>query len=216
MSKGPDWRCTNEWKAIERDNRILFTDAITQYVKNYSYFVSVFSLNTKTSKIFSEIRYEEFIRSCTDDLYRYATYHPVKKGNGEFLIQESVRASYITKWLMMFKPLILDVILSLVDKNEVNKYLADEDIETAYNFFRKSNELFAIYFASATLKLKKKKDAKEKEFVLLTDFFDFNIIEEYNHKQKEYKDFMYALRYRLPSQDVYRPIYRRLEAMSVK
>jgi hypothetical protein len=211
---GPKFRKSSEWKAIERDNVILFKDGVINFTREYAHFISAFTAFTGSHKVFSELRYLEFVRSCSDDLYRYATYHSVKYEDNEFYIQESVRASYITKWLLMFKPLILDCYLSFnADKNGIDQYINAEDKEAAFEFFRKSNELFAIYFASVTLKLKKVESSKG--FNILTDFFDFDINNKFDDHRTEHKDFLYTLRYRSPSQDVYRPIYRRLETMSI-
>lgn len=211
----PAWRKKEEWKKICGDTKSLFDDAKVNFVNAYGKYIAAFSVAARIDQIHSEVRYDEFIRSCTDDLYRYATYHPVKKENEcIYRIQESVRASYITKWFLIFKPLILDAYKPLANMDLLRKCIPENEIEAALNFFRTSNEIFSIYFASAALKLKKNVNG---EILLLTEFFDINInldISE-GEKDKEYKDFIYTLRYRLSSQDVYRPIYRRLETMSL-
>jgi hypothetical protein len=112
-----------------------------------SEFISAFSLATKLEQPFSQIRHDEFMRSCSDDLYRYATYHPVKK-KGVYYIQESVRASYMTKWLLILKPFLLDAYIPLTSLDEIKKYIEPSQIAQALDFYRRCNEFFIIYCAS--------------------------------------------------------------------
>ena len=212
----PPWRKTKEWKAIAQDSKDIFCVAAEKLNEEYSEYISAFSLATKLDQPFSQIRHDEFIRSCTDDLYRYATYHPVKK-RGLYYIQESVRASYMTKWLMMLKPFLLDSYIPLTSVENIKKYIPQDQVGRAFDFYRRCNEFFAIYCASVALRVKmeKTKSGEDPVYLLLTEFFDIDIERKKTKDDREYKDFLYTLRYRMPTQDVYRPIYRRIETMSI-
>lgn len=212
MSTGAEWRKTPEYKAILRDNEKLFRISIQTFVKSYSSYVAAFTLSTGLRYVFSKLRLDEFNRACADDLYRYAIYHPVRTEENEFFIRESVRASYISKWLMIFKPLILDIYGTITTEENIQSYLSSENKEGYANFYRKSNEFFLVCFVSATLGLKRKKNGN---YCKIFDFLDLNLENQYDASRKETLDFLYTLRYRIPHQDVYRSIYRRMEAMSM-
>lgn len=169
-------------------------------------------MGTGCGPLISKLRYDEFLRACSDDVYRYSGYHPLKE---RAKIIESVRASYMVKWLMMFKPLILDIYSTLTPPEKTLFYISEENKESACSFYRKSNELFAVFLASYVIgiQIDYDKATLTDDSFLLTDLMDTNIHGQFDSSRREIYDFFYTLRYRVAHQDVYRPIFRRIESM---
>lgn len=206
-------RNTPAWEKISSDNHKYFKEALRCFNNRYQKYITAFNMGTGCSSLISKLRFDEFLRACSDDICRYSTYHPLEQRDR---IIESVRASYMVKWLMLFKPLLLDVYSTLAPPDKTLFYVSSENQEAAVHFYRKSNELFAVFLASYVLGIHSVDsgdvDSVEDAFAL-TDLMDINIDGNFDQERREIHDFFYTLRYRIPHQDVYRPIFRRIEAM---
>lgn len=201
-------RRNNEWKEILEDNKEYFHNALECFNAAYIKEVTNFVMGTGQHKIISPSRLDEFSRACADDIYRYAVYHPLKDHRS---VLESVRASYMIKWLMHFRPIILDLYASFSDDSKTLAYFTDAEREDAKEFYRKSNELFAIFLASYIIGIAPDDPNSPS---LITNFMDVNIDGSHSVDSREVLDFIYTLRYRISHQDVYRPIFRRFESMA--
>lgn len=205
------FRKTKEWLKIYDDNADIIAESVRRFADDYTPYVQSFMAATGCKAFISKLQVDELIRACSDDLYRYAEYHPVLKNKDEYLIAEPIRASYLTKWLMMFKPLILDSYSSLTSEKSFFELIEKSKIETdsIVEFFRRANEILAIYVASSALCLKIALKKDDERYYLLTEYMP----DESNDEKREVRDFMYSLRYRMPHQDVYRAVYRRIDSM---
>lgn len=162
-----------------------------------------------TDLILSPVRSAELLNSATEDIIRYALYHPITKNkNGLLLISESVRAAYLTKWIMIFKPLNMDQGLGSAPKigkiesaTRENNALG-RDVGFNLQFF--CNEYFALSVASAILLLK-----LDEKLISIPNYLEkTNSTEE--SKKNEINSLLYNLRYRIKHQDVYHLFYNRL------
>lgn len=202
MSDEHNIRKDPKWINIYDFNIELFKETIADFYDTYKVFIKNFEEITGIQIYYSEIRTEELLNSCADDLYRYAIYHPVEldANNGGHKIAQPIRASYLIKWIMIFRPLILDCYTSMQNNNGDN-----QQDEKTVDFYRKSNEYFAVFIASYALNMRKK--VTESEIIPITDFLTGH---------GEYEDFIYSLRYRTHHQDVYRALFRRIDSCYTK
>lgn len=85
------------------------SDFLVQGAKILDGYLKKAGAQISASNNLSQVRSADLLNSATQDIIRYALYHPVAKDkNGLFRISESVRAAYLTKWIMIFKPLNID------------------------------------------------------------------------------------------------------------
>lgn len=203
-------RKNKEWGIILNDNRDYFFNALECFNAAYTKEITMFVMGTGQSKIVSSSRLDEFSRACADDIYRYAVYHPLKDHRS---VIESVRASYMVKWLMHFRPIMLDLYSSFNDESNTMNYFLASERDDAKEFYRKSNELFAIFLASYVIGVI---NGDSESPSLITNYMDINLDGGCSSDSREVLDFIYTLRYRISHQDVYRPIFRRFESMARK
>lgn len=200
------------WQRIFADNSKYFDSALEVFNNEYRHYVSAYFMGTGQATYLSKLRFDEFSRACADDIYRYSTYHPLRTKSS---ILESVRASYMVKWLLHFRPILLDSYSTMAPEEQTLSYLLDSRVDTARQFYRRCNELFAIFLASYILGVHNLALADViGRPCLITDFMDRNFDGFIDPNRREMKDFLYTLRYRIGHQDVYRPLFRRFESMS--
>ncbi|MFA7239386.1 MAG: hypothetical protein WC091_04680 [Sulfuricellaceae bacterium] len=192
-------------KEYEVNNAFLYQGArlFDRYLKNSGV------VSNSASGNLSAVRAAELLNSATQDIIRYAIYHPISKGkNGRFSISESVRASYLTKWIMIFKPLNMDQDLTntqdIIALGKVSRETTCNTDDERFNLLYNCNEYFALYVASAILKLKINGQLKTVlEYLRLTNSGADSLKNEVN-------SLLYNLRYRIKHQDVYHLFYNRL------
>jgi hypothetical protein len=214
-------RKDEQWKTIFRQNQSCIIAAQEFFFKTYPTQVTKYGELIQNKPYISRHRLDEACCSCADDLYRYARYHPVSEDdNGELLIHEFVRASYLLKWWLTYRPVIIDSNDSWVSLENFTKIASEEfqknksydpkELEESLSdWYRKANELFAVSLASVVMQIPDPHGDPEK-FLRITDLMQ-NTSSRHDEKMSETLDFLYTLRYRLKHQDVYRPILRRLE-----
>jgi hypothetical protein len=214
-------RKEKQWLTIFEQNQNCIIAAQEFFFKTYPIQVTKYGELISNKPYISRHRLEETCLSCADDLFRYARYHPVSVDeNGEFLIHEFVRASYLLKWWLTYRPVIIDSNDSWVSVEHFTN-IASAEFQTKKQYdpaelqdalttwYRKANELFAISLASVVMQIPDPKGSPE-DFINITDLMN-NISSKHDEQMSETVDFLYTLRYRLKHQDVYRPILRRLE-----
>lgn len=198
-----DFRRTSEWFHIYETNSAYFCYALEEFSEDHQSDLSFFIKQTGLRSYISEQRVDEMHRACSDDLYRYATYHPVKHSGDVYDIAEPIRASYMIKWFLMFRPLFLDSILSFSTDSSTEAALKANMAE----FFRKSNEILALYLATQIIRIGAKFIDGRCSIKFITEVMDGNG----DIESSEVRDLLYSMRYRLPHQDVYRAFFRRLD-----
>jgi hypothetical protein len=199
-------RASPEWQEIYRENHKILKSAYIDFSKKKKNAIRLFYEKTKQDKFIISRRNDEILRACSDDLYRYANYHQVIKSDARHLeIQESIRASYLVKWIMNFRPLILDSLKNWIKEDDAVSTLPEEDRKKTLDFLRKSNEVFAVFVASRCLAIPTGAVDSDgnPEIHMLTNFLT---------DDNELEDFMYTLRYRINHQDIFRALFRRLDA----
>jgi len=195
-----EMRATPVWEKIYDDTQKYINNGLESFQLYFKDNIIFFYNVTKKEEIYSKLRLDELLRSCADDLYRYVTYHKVANKEGNYEIAEAIHASYIVKWVMHFRPLLLD---EYKNYEEISKHLDklftenQEETDLA-KFFRYGNEKYAVFVASECLNLVSK-DEKSKHLLL-----------EFMKDGQELKDFDYTLRYRACHQDLYRALFRRI------
>ena len=153
----PDFRKTQEWKAILEKLNLIFHKSTRLFDATYKRNLAAFAELSKEIPYISAHRMDELFRSCADDLYRYATYHDVKVVCGKFSIAQFVEAAHLTKWVATFHPIIINSIdgISPDDFLATVRILEEKDNEKKpktreqiVELFRKSNEIFNMFVAS--------------------------------------------------------------------
>lgn len=169
------------------------------------------NLEINAVAVLSPVRVAELLNSATQDIIRYASYHPINLDEtGALGISESVRAAYLTKWILIFKPLNLDQ--NLTDVEQVREAgIASRDTGSRvqdngrFNFQFYCNEYLALYVASYILKLRV--DGKIKTII---EYMKQTSSGSPESVRNEIDSLLYNFRYRIKHQDVYHLFYNRL------
>lgn len=156
------------------------------------------------------VRFEEMLSAATQDIIRYAIYHPIQTSeNNSLLISESVRASYLTKWVMTFRPLDYDKNLPDAYCGKVKKVTPGSNAtllkDDKFNYQYYCNEYFAIFIASAIIKPK-----YDDKLVNIIDYIKLASSSNPDSAKNELESLFYNLRYRINHQDVYHLFYNRI------
>jgi hypothetical protein len=157
-----------------------------------------------STAIFSVLRGQEVITSCTTDIKRYCEYHQIdvcEGKSGVYDLSNATRASFFIKWVLNFRPIMIDNYFDDATLSKQLLYAFDsetkypqEHIDTrlktnpaTYQFF--CNEIFALHVASVALKVNDKRNNPKCIIDIVGD--------------EELRSIYYALRYRIKHQDSY-------------
>ena len=147
-----DFRFSKEWTRLLADVNLIQGQALLNFCVDYREEVAAFKKMFCGQKnnsphrigIFSTHRLEEIEYACADDLYRHAIYNDVPKKNDAFIVQPIDMAAHLLKWIMMFRPILLD------------EYWSHSDIKSGrdHDAYRIGNELYAIHVVAYLAKHK--------------------------------------------------------------
>lgn len=179
-----EFRSEEQWLLINASVVSYIGEALDSYSSVFGDEIACFLAKYPNSEFVSNHRIDEISRACSDDLFRYATYHPVeiKEDASRYGISGQSLASHIVKWVMLFRPILIDSFWS--EKSP-------EDVISKEDHYRRCNEIFSLFIISH---IAAGPNSAGKSIPSITDLMG----------AEQLTDFLYTLRYRIKHQDVFK------------